>query len=70
MLLTREQCVWEDWIIGYYPYEGEEGYDGIHDGGEILSEDTPEWIRRARAFFKKKQWEALFNLLEEHGITL
>lgn len=37
---------WFDYVV-FYPEEGEEGYDGIHNGGiKGLRDDTPKRIRK------------------------
>ena len=46
----------DDWILEMdeyinqyikdcYPCEGDDGYDGIHNGGPIWAENTPDWIK-------------------------
>lgn len=69
MILTNSQTVWEKYIVGYYPAEDEDGYDGIHDGGEILDEKTPKWVKKAYELFCSRQYDDFFTLLKEHNVN-
>lgn len=69
MILLENQAVWEKYIIGYYPSEDEDGYDGVHNGGEILKPNTPDWIKRAKQLFDTKKYDKFFSLLSEHSVA-
>lgn len=39
--------IWWDYLV-FYPYDDEEEYDGIHDGGiKGLRSDAPEDVKKA-----------------------
>lgn len=45
--------------LEYYPEEGEEGYDGVHNGGwKGLREDAPEEARKQYADYMEMQESA------------
>lgn len=50
--------IWWDYAI-WYPYEGEEGYDGVHDGGlKGIRDDAPQKVK-----------EAFYDFFEEYQIN-
>lgn len=60
-----ERPIWWDYAE-FYPYEDEEGYDGVHDGGlKGVSDDAPDEIKNAFKEYKAEMEEA-----ERRGIKL
>lgn len=60
-----ERPIWWDYVE-FYPYEDEEDYDGIHNGGiKGISENAPDEVKKE---FEKYQKE--MEIAENQGIKL
>ncbi|MCI6929367.1 MAG: hypothetical protein MR759_08825 [Ruminococcus sp.] len=44
--MILEPSFWN--YLVFFPYEDEQGYDGVHDGGiKCIKDNAPEWAKKA-----------------------
>ena len=52
--MILEPSFWN--YLVFFPYEDEQGYDGVHDGGiKCIKDNAPEWAKKAYVEYLKEQ---------------